>query len=46
MSRSKLYQEMGAGRLAWVKNGRRSFFQKDELARYAAALAPGSASDS
>lgn len=40
MSRSKLYQEMDAGRLTWVKNGRRSFFHKDELERYAAALTP------
>jgi excisionase family DNA binding protein len=40
MSRSKLYQELGSGRLAWVNNGRRRFVHKDELSRYAAALVP------
>ena len=42
MSRSKLYQEMGEGRLGWVNNGRRRFVHKEELERYAAALKPSS----
>ena len=43
MSRSKLYQEMSAGRLGWVNNGRRRFIHKGELERYASALTPGCA---
>jgi excisionase family DNA binding protein len=43
MSRSRLYEEMGSGRLRSVNNGRRRFIHRDELERYAASLKPTSA---
>ena len=38
MSRSKLYLEMDAGRLASIHNGRRRYLHADELQRYVASL--------
>ena len=38
ISRSKLYEEMAASRLAFVHNGRRRFIRADELERYVASL--------
>ena len=39
-SRSKLYEEMAATRLAFVHNGRRRFLHIRELERYVEALKP------
>lgn len=38
LSRSKLYTEITENRLSSVHNGRRRFFHRDEVERYAQAL--------
>lgn len=38
MRSTKAYQEVAAGRLAVVRNGRRTFVRASELARYIDAL--------
>ena len=42
MKTTKGYGEVAAGRLAIVKNGRRTFVRASELARYIDALSAGS----
>ena len=41
MRSTKAYQEVAAGRLAVVRNGRRTFVRASELARYIDALSAG-----
>lgn len=41
MKTTKGYSEVAAGRLAIVKNGRRTFVRASELARYIDALSAG-----
>jgi hypothetical protein len=43
---TKFYDEVAAGRLAIVKNGRRSFVRASELARYIDALSAGNGNKS
>lgn len=38
IGRSKIYEELGAGRLSAVKVGKRTFIREDDLQSYVASL--------